>query len=140
MKNASPIPGTIAKNDDLFGSALGVATVIHIAWPNLFRCQNPASALFRRDVRKSKGSAKLRGRLRALHTAILHGFSTSGIAHWEWRAIYPATRSLGMKNSTPSPASSARPWIAFCLVSDRLGQWADSQPSNLFVFSPHIPD
>jgi hypothetical protein len=52
MTNARSTPGTAAKIDDLFGSALAVATVIHVAWPKRSRRRKHAFNLCPRDIPK----------------------------------------------------------------------------------------
>jgi hypothetical protein len=57
MTNASSTPGTAAKIDDLLGSALAVATVIQVAWPN--RVHRPKTC-----VRSAPEGRPQRGRRR----------------------------------------------------------------------------
>jgi hypothetical protein len=103
MTNASSTPVTAAKIDDLFGSALAIATVIHGAWPN----RKNASGLLPSSPLKgdSGGQASV-------------DVSASAIGHWQWKAIFRATWLLRTKNSTPSPAFSARPWMGFSLATN----------------------
>jgi hypothetical protein len=108
MTNASSTPGTAAKIDDLLGSALAVATVIQVAWPNRVHRRKHASDLRPRDALNGDGDGQVPVE------------DASGIGHWRWKAMFRATWPLGTKNSTPSPASSVRPWINFSLARDGL--------------------
>jgi hypothetical protein len=130
MTNASSTPGTAAKIDDLFGSAVAVATVIHVAWPNRFHRRKPAFPLRPRNVLKGDGSGQVRDLLRPQAAGPMDSVSASGIGPWHWKAIFRATWPSRTKNSMPSPAFAARPWMSFWRAPDRLDPGADSTLSR----------
>ena len=111
MTNASSIPGTAAQIDDLFGSALAIATVIQMAWPNRLRCRNlcPLAP----EVRSCPGPAVCSTlELQAPWTVSAHRGSCICAGKRSVRAAWPS----GIVNSTPSSAFSARPWVSFWLA------------------------
>jgi hypothetical protein len=128
MTNASSTPGTAAKIDDLFGSALARTTVIHKAWPNPHRCRKSVSALRPRNVLKGNGGAQVRGLFHPQATGPMDNVSASEIRLWHCKAIFRAKWPSGIRNSTLSSAFSARPWISFWLAPDGFDLGADGTP------------
>jgi hypothetical protein len=103
-------PQPAAKIGDLFGSDLAVATTIHMAWPNPVHRRKHASGLSPWGSLNGESAGQDR----------VDGVSASAIGHWQWKAIFRATWLSRTKNSTPSPAFLARPWMNFSLASDGL--------------------
>jgi hypothetical protein len=134
MTNASSIPGTATKIDDLFGSALEIATVIQMAWPNRLRCRKPLSPLRPRCV-----LAQVRGLLHPRAPGPMDRVSASGIVHLRWKAICCAAWPSGIVNSTPSSAFSARPWVSFWLAPDGFDPGAHSTPPPPPSFTSSVP-
>ena len=113
MKNAYLIPVSAFKIEDLSGSDLAVLAAIHVAWLNLVRCRRPPSTLHPIDVLRGDRDSWLRGRLRprSAHPA-------DGVGHWHWKATFPTTWPSGIRNLTPSPASSEMTSMTFSLAPD----------------------
>jgi hypothetical protein len=109
MTSACSTPVTAAQIDDLFGSAPAVATVIYGVWPDRF-----------------------------LRQRLMHRPIGPGIAPWHWKAIFRATCPSQIKNSTPSPAYSAKPCISFWRAPNRLDPVADGTPPS-FTSSGPLP-
>jgi hypothetical protein len=106
----SSTPVTAAKIDDLFGSALAVATAIDIAWPSRVHRRKRTSGPSTRGSRNKYSGGQ----------APVDRVSASAIGLWPWKAIFRATWLSRRKNSTPSAVFLARPWMNFSLATDEL--------------------